>query len=605
MTTQKRLYLPSESVDLNGTTKARLLEKEVYFSTDERDFGWVRENIPCQANCPAITNIPGYIRTIFEGRYGRSYELNRFVNLLPGVLGRICSRPCELECRHGWEGNGAPVAICNLKRAAADLKPVRHRISEELFSGSGKKIAVIGSGPSGLACAHDLAVFGHRVTMFESMSEPGGMLRFAIPDFRLPRALLKSEIDNVLRLGIDLQCGVSVGKDISVKSLAKDYDAVVLAAGTFKPNVPPIPGRELPQVYSGLEFMMKVNSGEKIDVGKNVHVIGGGYTAMDCARTSKRLGARNVTINVLGTEEFLQIEKHELFEVKFERVRLRGLVSIQEINGDDKVESVRYKRNRLGEYLPNGERAGVPIDGSDFEEKVSCVIFATGQQPDPAFIDVGLAKRKNGWIKSPGNDNMTSEKGVFLAGDFMNGASTIIGAIGSGRRTAGYVDQFLTGEQRKMWVVRQEEASILRERKWDFIERQQMPTIKFTKRMKDDGSAEVDIGYDEKTTLKESKRCYLCYLKFEIDTSRCIYCRRCIEVAPKDCIKLAEGVIFNDDGSYAGLKVTNNWDKVKAIAIDNKECIRCGACLTICPVNCINVVKTELVEHAAAAVKED
>ncbi|HUT55370.1 MAG TPA: FAD-dependent oxidoreductase [bacterium] len=600
MTKEKRLYLPSESEDFQATIRARQVEQDVYFSTDPRDLGWIAENIPCQAACPALTNVPGYIRTIFEERYGRSYELNRFVNLLPGVLGRICSRPCEPACRHGWEGNGEPVAICRLKRSAADLKPLGHRITEEMFGPSGKSVAVVGSGPAGLGAAHDLAILGHKVVMFESLAEPGGMLRYGIPAFRLPRDVLATEIGNLLRLGVDLHCNTRVGKDVDIEDLMKQHDAVILAAGTLKPNRIKMPGAGLPGVYTGLEFMMRVNAGEKIAVGDVVHVIGGGYTAMDCARTAMRLGARRAIINVLGTEDFLQVEKHELFEVKLERGEVRGLVSIQAVLGKDRVEGVRFKRNRLGGFLPNGERDGIPIEGSDFEEPAGAVILAIGQQPDAEFIGAGVNKSERGRPTADPKTFMTSRPGLFLAGDFMTGAATIIKAIASGRRTAWKADEYMMGRQRKKLVTRHEKAGILRERSWDFIARQEAPTLKPAERGQGDGFGEVEQGYDSAPAREESKRCYLCYLKFEIDVGRCIYCRWCIDVAPKDCIKLARGVKFKEDGSYAGIEATEDWREVAAIAIDNKECIRCGACLKICPVQCIDVVKVELIEQPVA-----
>jgi formate dehydrogenase major subunit len=599
MTKQKRLYLP-ECEEFNSVATAHLVEKDIYFSTDPRDMGWIEENIPCQWACPARTNVPGYIRTIFEERYGRSYELNRFANLLPGVLGRICSRPCESFCRHGWEGNGESVAICYLKRAASDLKPLGHRIAEEMFGASGKTVAVVGSGPAGLGAAHDLSIFGHKVVLFEALSELGGMLRYGIPGFRLPKDLLKAEIDNVLRLGVELHANTRIGEDISFGDLSTQYDAVVLAAGTYNPNQLPIPGVDLKGVYSGLEFMMQVNMGEKIDVGDIVHVIGGGYTAMDCARTAMRLGAKRATVNIRGTEDYLQIEEHELFEVKLERVELRGLVSIQEVLGNGKVSGIKYKRNRLGPFLPNGERTGVPIEGSDFDEPVDTVILAVGQRPDTSFVDIDIEKTDKGLIKADPQTSAASREGIFLAGDFMDGASTIIESIGSGRKAAWKVDQYLIGKERRKRVVRVEKAEILRERDWDFIPRVEMPTLKLADRMAGDGLTEVETGYVAELATDESKRCYLCYLKFEIDASRCIYCRHCIDVAPKDCIKLARGVRFNEDGSYAGIDTTEDWSEVAAIAIDNKECIRCGACLTICPVKCIDVVKMELTEQAVA-----
>jgi len=596
MAKEKRLYLP-ETEKFVETSEAKQVEKEVYFSTDPRDIGWIQDNIPCQWVCPALTNIPGYIRPIFEERYGRSYEINRYSNLLPGVLGRICSRPCETMCRHGWKGNGEPVAICYLKRAASDLKPYEHLISDKMFGVTGKRVAVVGSGPSGLAAAHDLAVFGHKVVLYEELSKPGGMLRHGIPVFRLPHDILDKEIDNILRLGVDLKTNIRIGKEIKLDDLVDQFDAVILAAGTQNPNRLPIPGADLAGVYTGLDFMMKVNSGEKIDVGEIVQIIGGGYTAMDCARTAIRLGAKRVFINILGTEEYLQIEKHELFEVKLERSEIRGLVSIQEISGREIVENVRFKRNRLGEYMPNGERAGIPIEGSDFEEASDKVIFAIGQKPDYGFIEGLLEKDRKGFLKVNDKTFMSSLEGLFLAGDYKTGASTIIKAIGSGRRAAWNADEFLMKKERHKLVVKHEKAEIMRERIWDFIPRQKMRTLSYSDRFKEDGFKEVETGYDNNLATEESKRCYLCYLKFEIDTSRCIYCGWCIDVAPKDCIKMAKGVKLDKDGSYGGIDETNEWNEVAAIAIDNKECIRCGACLLICPVKCINVVKVELIEE--------
>ncbi len=597
MTQDTRLYLP-ESEESASVIRGYQVAKEIVFSTDPRDVGWIQENIPCQWACPAYTNVPGYIRTIFEERYGRSYELNRFVNLLPGVLGRVCSRPCETVCRHGWEGNGESVAICHLKRAASDLKREGHRISEEMFAPSGKTVAVIGSGPACFGAAHVLAVLGHKVALFEALPELGGMLRYGIPVFRLAKDLLQKEIDNVLRLGVEIHTNTRIGKDIPLSSLLEKFDALVIAAGAYRPNRLKIPGADIVGVYTGLEFMMQVNMGKRIEVGKVVHVIGGGYTAMDCARTAMRLGANRVIINIRGAEDYLQIEKHELYEVKLERVELRGLVSIREILGKERVTGVRYQRNRLGPFLPNGERTGVPIEGSEFDDTVDTVILATGQRPDLDFLDIELKRGENGLISTDPRSFMTSHEGLFLAGDFMTGASTIIDSIGLGRRAAWNVDEYLMEKERRRPAVRHEKAEILRERDWDFIPRQEMPTLKLADRMIDDGSAEVETGFDPNLAKEESKRCYLCYLRFEIDVSRCIYCRRCIEVAPKDCIKLARGIRFNDDGSYAGIDATDDWREVAAIAIDNRECIRCGACLKICPVKCIDVVKMELIEQA-------
>jgi glutamate synthase (NADPH) small chain len=603
---ETRLYLPSEREDFHAATPARQVEREVVFSTDPRDFGWIQENIPCQKACPALTNIPGYIRCIYEERYGRSYELNRYVNILPGVLGRICARPCEPACRHGWADNGEPVAICHLKRVAADFRPEGHRIQEQLFAPSGKKVAVIGAGPAGLAAAHDLATFGHRVSLYEAEKEPGGMLRYGIPEFRLPRDLLAAEIANVLRLGVDLHLNARIGPDLPLDKLLTDYDAVMLCTGTYRPNRAGIPGEDLPGVYSGLEFMMRVNEGERPSLGEKVQVVGGGFTAMDCARTSIRLGAKRVLINILTTEEFLPVDKEELFQVKYEGIEVRGLVSIQEIKPAGRRKSVRFKRNRLGGWIQRegvSEREGVPIPDSDFEDDADSVIMAIGQRPDPAFLGgVDLDRTERGLIRKDPQTGLTSRPGLFLAGDFGSGASNVIKCIGSGRNTAWQVDRFLTGHERRKNVVRFESMpATLRERKWDFIPRQPMPTLSLPDRLAGTGGSGVETGLDRQLGAEEAKRCYLCYLRFEIDVERCIFCRWCIDVMPKNCIKLAQAVERNPDGSIRRIVPTEDWSQVAAVVIDSKECIRCGNCWRVCPVKCIEIVKVELINQDVEA----
>ena len=600
---ETRLYLPSEREDFHTATPARQVEREVIFSTDPRDFGWIQENIPCQWSCPAFTNIPGYIRCIHEERYGRSYELNRYVNILPGVLGRICARPCEPSCRHGFPDNGEPVAICHLKRVAADLRPAGHRIQEQLFAPSGKKVAVIGAGPAGLGAAHDLATFGHRVSLYEAEKEPGGMLRYGIPEFRLPRDLLAFEIANVLRLGVDLHLGVRIGRDLPLAELLADSDAVILCAGTYRPNRAGIPGEDLPGVYSGLEFMIRVNEGERPSLGEKVQVVGGGFTAMDCARTSVRLGAKRVLINILTTEEFLTVDREELFQIKYEGIEIRGLVSIQELKPAAGRKSVRFKRNRLGGFSERGEREGVPIPDSDFEDDADSVIMAIGQQPDPSFLSgLELDRTDRGAIRMDPKTGMTSRPGLFLAGDFGSGASNVIRCIGSGRQAAWQVDRFLTGRERRKNVVRFEYMpATLRERKWDFLPRSPMPTLSLPERLAGSGGSEVETGLDRKLSAEEAKRCYLCYLRFEIDVERCIYCRWCIDVMPKNCILLAKEVVRNSDGSIQRIVPTSNWNEVSAVMIDNKECIRCGNCWRVCPVKCIEIVKVEMINQDVEA----
>ncbi|MCF8044666.1 MAG: FAD-dependent oxidoreductase [Desulfarculaceae bacterium] len=571
------------------TYSARSL-KQIIYSSDARDFGQVAKSIPCQAACPAATNIPGYIRCIYEKRYGRAYELNRICNILPGVLGRICSRPCEQACRHGSPDEGDSVAICHLKRACADLKSPMHRIIEGFYAPSGKSVAVVGSGPAGLAAAHELTLLGHRVSLYESEKKPGGMLMYGIPEFRLPRDILMLEIENILRLGVTLKTGTKIGKDISLESLSKDHDAVVVTAGCTAPRSLGIEGENLEQVYNGLDFMKAVNAGEKPFVGNKVLVIGGGFTAVDCARSSVRLGASDVRITMRKTVEYMRVDEHEKHEADFEGIRTQGLVQPKRIVSENgKVTGMELYHTKM-EYMDRPPwRTTVPIENSEFFLPADSVIAALGQTPSPANVSQTL----------DGSDICESGcamEGLFAAGDFVTGSSDVITAIAGGRRCAHSVDGFLTGKKRKETVVRLEpHESTDRSRSFDFIPLVGMNTLDLDERMKS-ATAEVESGFTEEQAEEEAKRCYLCNLKYEIDPLSCIYCSACIDVAPKDCIKMIAKVEINEDGTFGEYRETRNWNEAVSIAIDNERCIRCGQCVKVCPMDCISVTKTELIE---------
>ncbi len=585
-------------IKTTGTNKTVALEtvKSIVYSTDPRDLKNVEKGVPCQAACPAGTNIPGYIRCIHEKRYGRAYELNRMYNILPGVLGRICTRPCELACRHGESDLGDSVSICWLKRAAADLKSPMHRIVEGLYSPTDKKVVVIGAGPSGLGAAHELAVMGHRVTIIESYNKPGGMLKYGIPDFRLPEELLNFEIENILRLGVELKTGIQVGKDILITELTDTYDAVVVATGCTKPYSMNVPGEDLENVYNGLDFMKRINLGERPYVGKQVMVIGDGFTAMDCARSAARLGADEVKINIRKTEEYMPIDDHEIVEVKYEKIRFYSLVETMEIMGaNGKVDGVKFSRAKLEYSKTPPFRKSVVIPNSEFIVPADSVIAAIGQKPDLDFIFNGT--ELTGPFSGSGKSRFeTTLSGVFAAGDCLAGGSNVITAISSGRECALVVDTFLTGKIRKTKVVRQEASDNTdRDRTFDFIGRNAMNTLEYPERMIYSNN-EVEIGLTADQTSEESKRCYLCNLKYEIDIQRCIYCSACIDVAPRDCIKMIEGIEITDDGAYGDYQEAKNWSQAAAIYIDNAKCIRCGQCWEVCPVDCISITKTELIE---------
>ncbi|MCP4284753.1 MAG: FAD-dependent oxidoreductase [Gammaproteobacteria bacterium] len=602
----RKVYVDEKEDFSNSQALGRRVVTPVRYSTDPRDIGWVKENVPCQDACPACTNIPAYIRMIYEQRFGRSYELNRIANVLPGVLGRICSRPCEEVCRHGWPGNGKPVGICHLKRVAADFKSVGHRITENLFTPTGKRIAVIGAGPAGIAAAYDLTTLGHDVTLFEREKKPGGMLTYGIPEFRLPKGELDMELRNAIRLGVDLKTGVAVGNgdnDVPLSRLLADFDAVLLATGCMAALSLPQKGveetkdlaREINGVEYGLDFLMDLHRGIPKTVGKRVFVVGAGFTALDCARVALRLGGEQVTIHIRTSEEYIPVAKEEIFEAKREGIRIQGLRTpvglLTDAKGD--LTGVRFVQNRLGGWREGGRRQAIAIEHSEFEENCDTLLIAIGQKTVNDHLDRSVDLDRWGNVRI-GESGMTSVEGLFAAGDYVSGPTTAIGAVGHGRNIAIKLDAWLMGKVRRKQVVRIEAVEEpQRKRSFDFIERQEMPTADVARRITD-LSDEVETGLDKEHAMEEAKRCYLCYLRYEIDVDNCIYCRACIEVAPRNCIKLVHGVDINADGSYGELQETRQWDQVGAIWIDNNECIRCGACYKVCPTLCISITKNEM-----------
>jgi NADPH-dependent glutamate synthase beta subunit-like oxidoreductase len=563
-----------------------------YVSRDRKDVGWLKKNIPCRTFCPANTDIPGYIDAIAKGDYGRSYEINRRDNIFPGILGRVCTRPCEPPCRHGYEGLGEPVAICYLKRVAWDRGRFDVSKSWKREGPTGQKVAIVGAGPAGLACANDLALWGHQVTLFEKEEIPGGMMTLGIPKFRLPKEVTDFDIDSVLSLGIDLKTNVSLGDDIILSDISREYDAVVVALGTMEPVMLGIPGEEGKGVHLGLDFMMNVNKGNIERVPERVLVIGGGFTAVDCVRSSVRLGADEVKLIYRRTQAEMYIDKHELEEMEVEGIEDTYLVSPVEVmrNGKGEVEAVKCVRNVLGAPDESGRRSPVPVEGSEFVIETDYLIAAIGQRAEKAPIAGYIDKKK---VKN----FRFGRQNVFICGDVRTGASNIIEATAEGKMAADRVHVLLTGKKPLKVAVSIKDLpgpDTGRERSYDFIELQHMPTLELKERF--DMKAEVQLGFDDETTLLEARRCYLCDHDYQIHIDRCIYCCACIEAMPRKCIFLARDVTVDDEGSM-DIFESEGWDEVAAVVIDTVECIRCGHCIRSCPVDCISVAQVRPLEE--------
>jgi len=543
-------------------------------SSDLVDRKWLDVNIPCQAACPIMTNIPEYIQAIMNGDYETAYRINRVDNVLPSVLGRVCHRPCELVCRHGRDGLGDPVSICYLKRSASDFGMVEWKPEIEK---NGKTICVIGAGPAGLTAANDLALRGYSVTILEQYNEPGGMLRYGIPQFRLPHNIVEKDVNSITDLGVVIQTGRRIESPQELEKVKNDYDAVILAGGCQLPKKTDLKANGAKGFFWGLDYMMAANEEKLTGHYKKVVVIGGGFTAVDCTRMAYRMGADEVTLAYRRTKDDLRVSLHEVNAMEAEGIGLTFLVSpLEAVVREGSIAGIRFIRNSIDE-----KRTIAPIPGSEFTLEADCVILAIGQDEDQQLL----------------SDEEKQNSNLYIAGDFRNGSSTVIEAAADGRKIARIVHQHLAGipGYRQTVTIRPVETTG-RERDYDFIPRQTMPEIPLSERRQKD--KQVEIGFSREKSLIESRRCYLCFYNFQIDIDRCIYCLKCIDVMPVNCIKMAQDIMVTEDGDLHYIE-TKLWSEVQAIVIDNDECIRCGNCVRACPVDCIEISKFSL--H----VKED
>ncbi|VAX24596.1 hypothetical protein MNBD_NITROSPINAE02-2000 [hydrothermal vent metagenome] len=585
--------VPKGQGEPEEVVRVKTVTNKVHFCADP-DLDWYRDNVPCRRACPADTRIPEYIDLAARGEYERSYEINLIDNVLPHVLGRVCAHPCEESCRHGNEGMGESVSICWLKRSCSDHKGRSPKLSRG--ASTGKSVAVIGSGPAGLALAQNFTLWGHDVTIYEGMDKPGGMLRYGIPRFRLPENLIDEEIEQILGLGVTLKTNVWIGENTTLESLSKNYDAVILAAGSMKPVMLNIENENARGVIPGLDFMVKVNEGTMDEVRGRVVVIGGGFTAMDCARSAYRLGADEVSIVYRRTRNELKVDDREIRETSIEGIRFHYLLSPGKINvnSENRVTDIVFQRNRLAPPGADGRRGIEPVEGAagELQIKADLVIPAVSQSPDMSIW--------GGDLNINHDDFTTSIENVFATGDYVSGPSNIISAIGMAHHTSRKVDQFLMDENR---FGREERKTTW---KWkpmgsytgwksvegnsfDLIPKLDNPAAPLGQRK--DQNLEVDKGYGKDDTYWQGQRCYLCNHNIMIDQTACILCFNCVDVCPYSCILMLrqENVRVNTKGELVEERQGYTY-----MVIDETNCVRCGLCIDACPVPCITMEKLEV-----------
>lgn len=410
---------------------------------------------PCVGGCPVKINIPAFIAEVANGNFEEAYQIILKDSSLPAVCGRVCPQEsqCESKCVRGIKGE--PVAIGRLERFVADYHNKNTEVTAQTIKTNGKKVAVIGSGPSGLACAGDLAKKGYEVTVFEAFHLAGGVLVYGIPEFRLPKSIVQREIDNLKALGVKVELNTVIGKTISIDELMTEYgfESVFIGSGAGLPRFMNIPGENLSGVYSANEFLTRINlmkaykpdSTTPIQKGKKVVVVGGGNVAMDAARCAKRLGAE-VYIVYRRTEEELPARKEEVEHAIEEGIIFKFLSNPVEVLGNEYgwVSGVKCQQMQVGEPDASGRRSTSPIPNSEFIIDADCVIMSIGTSPNPLIKSTteGLATQKWGGIIADEN-GLTSREGIYAGGDAVTGAATVILAMGAGKTSAAAIDEYL------------------------------------------------------------------------------------------------------------------------------------------------------------------
>jgi len=466
---------------------------------------------PCQNACPAGVNVPGYMALIQAGRFVDAYRLIRQDNPFPAVCGRVCTHPCESKCRRGTRDEA--LAICDLKRFVADyaLSHEEEAYEDIKFAKKGKKVAVIGAGPSGLTCGYYLVRLGYDVDVYESHGAPGGVLNFGIPEFRLPNDVLQHEIEVIKKEGVNIILNTEVGRDISFALLRSDYDAIYIATGTQFPNLVGVPGEGLKNVYHGLPFLKDINTGKKVRMGKKVTVIGGGNTAIDTARSAVRLGAQSVTIIYRRTRDEMPADKREIAEAIEEGVQIMELVAPVKFigNNKDEVVGIECVKMELGDYDSNGRRKAIAVEGSNFVIDTDMVIPAISQHADFPFVSSDdIAITSWGSLVTKKYNLMTSIDGVFAGGDVARGAANAISAIADGKKAAKSIDIYLGGTG-KLNVGKPIDipAATVDE---DTAEYRRFPTEILPVDKRREGFLEVNLGYRKLNAVAEATRCLRC-----------------------------------------------------------------------------------------------
>jgi formate dehydrogenase (NADP+) beta subunit len=574
--------------------------------TDTSNPDYFHKVVDCQWACPAHTNVPEYIRMIAQGRYSDAYMLNRESNVFPGILGRTCDRPCEPACRRGRlpeQGGSKPVAICRLKRVAADLRDdITDRLPKAPSSKNGKRVALIGAGPASLAVANDLMPLGYEVTIFEKLDKPGGLMRTNIPSFRLPEHVLGEEIDYILDMGVDIRYNSPIESFRSL--LDQNFDAIFVGSGAPRGKNLEIPGRyETERIHIGIDWLGSVAFGHTDKIGERVLIIGVGNTAMDCCRSSRRLGGKDIKVMARRPRAFFKASPWELEDAEEEGVEI----------------VINHAPKRF--IIENGVLTGMEFEHLEWDAEAQnskvldavilpCddVILAIGQDNAFPWIERDLGIEFDKW-DMPKVDKVTFEStrpGIFFGGDAAWGPKNIIWAVEHAHQAAISIHNHCQGipvtarPARGMNLISQKMGLS----EWSYhndynpSSRQKMQHVDLVHRF-EQLDIEVELGFTPDQIAREVQRCLNCDVQTAFTPAKCIECDACIDICPLSCLTIAADAqhlsapaINPDQALYASKPLPQTG---RLMLKDEDLCVHCGLCAERCPTAAWDMQKFDLV----------
>lgn len=635
--------------------------------TELPDLAHWKAQVKCQAGCPVATDAGRYVQLIADGRPEEAFLVARAPNPFASVCGRVCAAPCEDACRRG--AIDAPVSIRALKRHVTEqfgVESIRPDTQARLLTdgiaegnrytghlplpfyrsspppatrGPRRRIAVIGAGPAGMAAAHDLALLHYDVSVFEAAAEPGGMMRFGIPEYRLPRTLLRAEIDRIVSLGVDLRLNTPLSPEFGIAQLrAQGFEAVFLSVGVSRGRDLQAPGVELDGVIKAVDYLLNVNRGYRVDLGRRVVVIGGGFVAFDAARTALRAGRDDeapadtaetdarvkealdsaraairggaTEVTVVSLEDFSEMpvlrttQGHEEFEeAKREGVRFITRRGPKEFKGTARLETIAL-RAVTSVFDANGRFAPQFVDDDVLDIEADACVLAIGQKADLSFLTAadGVALTPGGTIKIDPATLATSAPGIYAGGDVAFGPRNLIEAVANGKRAARSIHEFLAGQDARIDTHLEVEALVTSRYRmvagFEHFDREAPPTLDVGRRT---GITEVETGYDVDDARVQAARCLVCHVQTIYDPEKCVLCNRCVDICPEYCLSFvpldALDLPADQRAEVEARAAKADGFPLAALIKDDDRCIRCGLCAIRCPTEAMTMERFTITER--------